>query len=77
MSKEKLTRLDIAAVLRKQFGLSSADSSAFVFEFFNTINELVSSGNQVKFQNFGTFKVVDGFYGKKMKFVASKKMKMD
>lgn len=50
---------EIAAVIAGKHGLSQQDAEAFVYSFFNLINDGLHSEKVVKVKGLGTFKVID------------------
>ena len=54
-----VTRIDFANKLREQFGLTMTDSYKLVDLVFNEIGESLVRGEEVKFANLGTFKILE------------------
>ncbi len=54
-----ITRNDFAERLRARFGLTSADAYKLVDVVFDEIRESLINGEEVKFTNFGSFKILD------------------
>lgn len=58
-SQATIKRIDLADKVQRKLGLSKADSSQMVDQIFALITDSLTSGENVKLSNFGTFQLKD------------------